>query len=82
MKFSVSVFSESLFLLQYETNNNHNKQNTKYTVYYSWPPTEKPSPENQLAVEKEQGLESMRQNITSLVHNEQKPKQEKGQEIQ
>ena len=45
---------------------------------YSWPPAEELFPEKQLVVEKEQGVGSMRQNIMSLVHNEQKPKQEKG----
>ena len=45
---------------------------------YSWPPAEELFSEKQLVVEKKQGVGSMRQNITSLVHNEQKPKQEKG----
>ena len=63
-------FPESFISLKYNTSDNHSEQNT---IYYSWPPAEEPSPENQLVVEKEQSVESTRLNALSLVRNEQKP---------
>ena len=72
---SVFSFPESFISLKYKTDNNHNKQNTQYTLVghqlkiclrkVSW------------WLKKNKAQKSMRQNIKSLVRNEQKPQQRK-----
>ena len=73
-QFSFS-FPESFISLKYKTDNNHNKQNTQYTLVghqlkiclrkVSW------------WLKKNKAQKSMRQSIKSLVRNEQKPQQRK-----
>ena len=72
------VSYEVYFHYKYKTQRNITGMTQQYSILIVGHQLKNCFQKKQLVVEKEQGVGSMRQNTTSLVHNEQKPKQEKG----